>query len=106
MMINSSFVPLGIKLEGINTPGRPRNDIYSSLFSRKLRMLCHWQVFWLVLLLTTFPSLPNWEKQWFKKDQKLIRTHSIGECSGFSPDSLSIRRLAEPMRHQNTGHRE
>ncbi len=26
-------------------------------------------------------------KQWFKKDQKLNGTYSIGECSGLSPDS-------------------
>jgi len=59
MMIYSSFVPLGIKLGRYKYVLIARNDIYSSLFSRKLTNAVRWQVFWLVPLLTTFPSQPG-----------------------------------------------
>jgi len=95
MMIYSSFVPLGIKLGRYKYVLIARNDIYSSLFSRKLRMLCvgrssglfrFWQ-----------PSRPNPVKPGetvVQERSKGYGTHSIGECSGFSrklsgaPDSL------------------
>lgn len=95
MMINSSFVPLGHqKMEGINTLWATET-IFILRFSPESYECCAVAG---LLACSAFDDLPvPLMEQWLKKDQKYNGTHSIGECSGFSPDSLSIRPRAEPM---------
>ena len=56
-------------------------------------MFAFWQVFWLVPLLSAFPSQPD-SGIWMVI-KGFGRTYSSGNCSGFSPDSLFAPHMAE-----------
>ncbi len=59
-----------------------RDCIYSSLFSRKLRMYMQWQVFWLVPFPTTFPSAVR-RNSGLMRDQKVRNLQHRGMLRTF-----------------------
>ena len=85
MMINSSLVPLGIKL------GRYKyvltiSTLFTLRFSPESYECCALAG---LLACSAFDNLPvpsrlNREKQWFKKDQKIIELTASGNAPDFS----------------------
>ncbi len=95
MMINSSFVPLGIKLGRYKYVLKARNDILLFAFLPKATNAVRWQVFWLVPLLTTFPSHPGQTERnsGSRKIKRLWNSQHRGMLRIFYPNSREEHRI-------------